>query len=189
MEDLAEAAFKELMAKALGSAWRGERGESSEICPRGDRRLPRPLAPACDTMRDGREGTLTARKEALSPPKEALSPTEALCLSKEASSPPQEALRPPKEAVAHLPLTDRSQNPSMSLERGVAGTSAAASIAIGSGVGAGSSAVPGGTAGPAQAVANPACPAQAAATSVTVPHRRGPRRPRRRSRLRRAVEK
>jgi len=133
MADLAEAAFKELMVQALSSMGRGEGGESSEICPRGDLRLPCPFAPASDIIQEGREGTAPVRKEALCPP-------EALCLLKETPSPPKEALSPPKEAlsplkeaVAQLPPTDQSQSPSLGLERGFGGTSATVSIAIGSG--------------------------------------------------------
>jgi hypothetical protein len=49
MDDLAEAAFKELMAKALGSAGRGVSSKSSEICLRGDLRLlPAPPPTAGD---------------------------------------------------------------------------------------------------------------------------------------------
>ena len=67
--------------------------------------------------------------------------------------------------MAHLPPTDRSQNPSLGFERGFGGT---VSIAADSGVETGPSA-PGKIAGPAQAVAasNPAGPAQAAASSDT----------------------
>ena len=64
LEDLAEAKFSELMAKALGSAGRGAGGKSSEICPQGDLRLPHPLRPTAEgDMTEGREGTAPVQKK------------------------------------------------------------------------------------------------------------------------------